>query len=87
MPFFNAFGNTSSKEQSEEMPFFIPMSDWNRGTYRELLAILSEVPEQMLDQTVTIRDDENDEYYPAKSVGWTGPGCDTLGNQHMYLTI
>ena len=87
MPFFNAFGNTSSKEQSEEMPFFIPMSDWNRGTYRELLAILSEVPEQMLDQTVTIRDEENDEYYPAKSVGWTGPGCDTLGNQHMYVSI
>ena len=87
MPFFNAFGNTSSKEQSEEMPFFIPMSDWNRGTYRELLAILSEVPEQMLDQTVTIRDEENDEYYSAKSVGWTGPGCDTLGNQHMYVSI
>ena len=87
MAFFNVFGNTSSKEQSEEMQFFIPRSDWNRGTYRELLAILSEVPEQMLDQTVTILDNENDEYYPAKSVGWTGPGCDTLGNQHMYLTI
>jgi hypothetical protein len=78
MPFFNPGNNTS---------MFIPNTDWNRGTYRELLSILKEVPEEMLDQTVTLQNTESDEYIPAQSIGWTGPGCRTLGNQHMFISF
>ena len=78
MPFFNPGNNTS---------MFIPNSDWNTGTYRELLSILKEVPEEMLDQTVTLQNTESDEYISAQSIGWTGPGCRTLGNQHMFISF
>ena len=78
MPFFNPGNNTT---------MFIPNTDWNRGTYRELLNILKEVPEEMLDQTVTVYDNETDEYVAAGSIGWTGPGCQVLDNQHMYISI
>jgi len=78
MPFFNPGNNTA---------MFIPNTDWNRGTYRELLSILKEVPEEMLDQTVTLQNTESDEYIPAHNIGWTGPGCRTLGNQHMFISF
>ena len=78
MPFFNPGNNTS---------MFIPNSDWNTGTYRELLSILKEVPEEMLDQTAMVYDNKVDEYVDVRSIGWTGPGCEVLGNQHMYISI
>ena len=37
-------------------------NDWNRGTYRELKAILNELPERYLDQTATILLEDSDEY-------------------------
>ena len=64
------------------MPYFelgyIPKNDWNRGTYRELKAILNELPEHYLDQTATILLSDSDEYTKMDSIGWTGPGCDVL---------
>jgi len=67
MPYFDPGNGTQ---------VFIPDADWNRGTYRELLAILAELPEENLDQEVVIRDSRveypNNEFFPAQSIGWTG---------------
>ena len=41
---------------------YLPQNDWNRGTYRELKAILNELPERYLDQTATILLEDSDEY-------------------------
>ena len=73
------------------MPYFelgyIPKNDWNRGTYRELKAILNELPEHYLDQTATILLSDSDEYTKMGSIGWTGPACDVLGSDHMFFTV
>ena len=52
---------------------YLPQNDWNRGTYRELKAILNELPERYLDQTATILLEDSDEYVTMGSIGWTGP--------------
>jgi len=66
---------------------YLPKNDWNRGTYRELKAILNELPERYLDQTATILLSDSDEYTPMGSIGWTGPACDVLGSDHMFFTV
>ena len=65
---------------------YLPQNDWNRGTYRELKAILNELPERYLDQTATIQMSESDEFIPVGSIGWTGEAS-TLDEDHFYLTI
>lgn len=65
---------------------FIPNSDWNRGTYRELLAILSELPDEQLDQEATVLDRSNDEFVTVQSIGWSGPAA-KIGQNHFYLSI
>ena len=57
---------------------YLPKNDWNYGTYRELKAILNELPEHYLDQTATILLSDSDEYTHMGSIGWTGPACDVL---------
>jgi hypothetical protein len=52
---------------------YIPQTDWNRGTYRELKALLNELPEHYLDQTATVMLSDSDEYVDIRSIGWTGP--------------
>jgi len=76
MPFFDP-GNGSR--------MYIPETDWNRGTYRELKAILNELPEEYLDQTATILVD--DEYHAVGSIGFTGPASQVLDPNHFYMTI
>jgi len=66
---------------------YLPQNDWNRGTYRELKAILNELPEHYLDQTATIRLEDSDEYTTMGSIGWTGPACDVLDSDHMFFTV
>ena len=66
---------------------YLPQNDWNRGTYRELKAILNELPERYLDQNATILLKDSDEYIKMGSIGWTGPGCDVLGSDHMFFTV
>lgn len=66
---------------------YLPKNDWNYGTYRELKAILNELPEHYLDQTATILLSDSDEYTPMGSIGWTGPACDVLGSDHMFFTV
>ena len=86
MPFFNPFGNSTKTEKDDEHNCYIPRSNWNRGTYRELRDILNEMPDYMMDQTVTIYDSKQDEYVSASSIGWTGPGS-TLGGQYMFISV
>ena len=75
-----AFFNLGGKKR------YIPENNWNRGTYRELKAILNELPEHYLDQTATIQMTESDEFISVGSIGWTGEAS-TLNEDHFYLTI
>ena len=66
---------------------YIPQTDWNRGTYRELKALLNELPEHYLDQTATVMLSDSDEYTDIRSIGWTGPACNALDSDHMFFSI
>jgi len=66
---------------------YIPQTDWNRGTYRELKALLNELPEHYLDQTATVMLSDSDEYTDIRSIGWTGPACNVLDSDHFFLSI
>jgi len=66
---------------------YIPQTDWNRGTYRELKALLNELPEHYLDQTATVMLSDSDEYTDIRSIGWTGPACDVLDSDHLFFSI
>ena len=66
---------------------YIPQTDWNRGTYRELKALLNELPEHYLDQTATVMLSDSDEYTDIRSIGWTGPACNALDSDHFFLSI
>ena len=66
---------------------YIPQTDWNRGTYRELKALLNELPEHYLDQTATVMLSDSDEYTDFRSIGWTGPACNVLDSDHMFFSI
>lgn len=81
----------------------VPETDFNRGTYRELLSILQELPDECLDKPVVIHDGEiekeyirdgisypspnGEEYREVRSIGFTGPGCKKLGSGNMLLYI
>ena len=81
----------------------IPETDFNRGTYRELLCILQEIPDECLDKPVVIHDGEiekkyirdgvsypspnGEEYREVRSIGFTGPGCKKLGSGNMLLHV
>lgn len=77
MPYFDPGNGTQ---------VFIPDADWNHGTYRELLAILAELPEENLDQEMIILDHDNDEFIHASSIGWTGPAA-KIGNNKFFIRI
>lgn len=62
---------------------YIPQTDWNRATYRELKAILNELPERYLDQTATIEVD--DEYY-GFGISFTGPAHQVLDSDHLFFS-
>jgi len=57
-------------------------------TYRDLIARLMTMPSEALDQTITIYNEENDEFY-----GCTGHGisveeeCDVLDHGHLFLMV
>jgi len=85
MPFFNPFGNGEvAEEKDKDFSCYIPMASLNRGTYRELKAILNELPDDMLDDRIVISDD--DEYKRVMSLGFTGPASE-FGDGHMFLSI
>jgi len=82
MPYFDPGNGTK---------VFIPSADWNRGTYRELLAILAELPEENLDQEVVICDSRVEcpnqkTFFSARSIGWTGPAA-SIGNNKFFITV
>ena len=66
---------------------YIPQTDWNRGTYRELKALLNELPEHYLDQTATVMLSESDEYTDIRSIGWTGPANQVLDSDLLATII
>jgi hypothetical protein len=61
---------------------YIPKSDWNRGTYRELKAILNELPERYLDQTATLCVDDE---YMSFSISFSGEAHQILDEDHLFF--
>ena len=64
---------------------YLPKNDWNRATYRELKAILNELPERYLDQTATVCPE--DEEYKGFGIAWSGEAHQVLDADHMYFTL
>ena len=62
---------------------YLPKSDWNRATYRELKAILNELPERYLDQTATVC--VGDDNYKGFNIAWTGEAHPVLNTDHMFF--
>ena len=62
---------------------YIPKSDWNRGTYRELKAILNELPERYLDQTATLCVDDE---YMNFSISFSGEAHQILDEDHLFFS-
>jgi hypothetical protein len=54
------------------------------------LLFLAELPEENLDQEVVIRDSRveypNNEFFPAQSIGWTGPAA-KIGDNKFFITV
>jgi vacuolar-type H+-ATPase subunit E/Vma4 len=55
-----------------------------KPTNRDLLNILSEIPEEHLDDNLTIYDAEMDEFYPVESIGEVS-NSDVLDNGCLVL--
>ena len=62
---------------------YLPKNDWNRATYRELKAILKELPERYLDQTATVCVGDDD--YKGFNIAWTGEVHPVLNADHMFF--
>ena len=57
-------------------------------TYRQLLKKLQEIPNNRLDDDITIYDKTNDEYYPAFQIKEADEETqDVLDDGHIFLTI
>lgn len=56
-------------------------------TYKELLDILNEMPEDDLNKTVTVYKMKSDEYFGVVHVGITTSQCDVLDENHLLLAI
>ena len=83
--------------------FIVPKTYFDLGTYRELRAILDEIPDDCLDKPVIICDKSiEDQYirdgvsYPTpngeefrsvRGIGFTGSGCKKLGADNMLLYV
>ena len=83
--------------------FIVPRTDFCRGTYRELKAILDEIPDDCLDKPVIICDKliedqyirdgvsyptpNGEEFRSVRGIGFTGSGCKKLGADNMLLYI
>jgi hypothetical protein len=55
-------------------------------TYRDLFNVLKSIPEDRLDDNVTIYDSAEDEYHPASSINITTED-DVLDKGHVYISI
>ena len=64
---------------------YLPKNDWNRATYRELKAILNELPEHYLDQTAIVCTE--DEEYKGFSIAWSGEAHQVLDTDHMFFRL
>lgn len=83
--------------------FIVPKTDFDLGTYRELRAILDEIPDDCLDKPVIICDKRvedlyirdgvsyptpnGEEFRSVRGIGFTGSGCEKLGADNMLLYI
>ena len=83
--------------------FIVPKTDFALGTYRELRAILDEIPDDCLDKPVIICDKtiedlyirdgvsyptpNGEEFRSVRSIGFTGSGCKKLGADNMLLYV
>ena len=55
-------------------------------TYSQLLNILSTIPKDRLEDTITIYDKENEEYYPIYSSEFSNEkDCDVRDHGHLIL--
>ena len=64
---------------------FIPKTDWNRATYRELRDILNELPEHYLDQTATVCTE--DEEYVGFNIAFSGEANQVLDPDHLFFRL
>tara|TARA_Y100000004_G_C8721415_1_gene330269 strand:+ start:54 stop:329 length:276 start_codon:yes stop_codon:yes gene_type:complete len=83
--------------------FIVPKTDFDLGTYRELRAILDEIPDDCLDKPVIICDKlieeqyirdgvsyptpNGEEFRSVRGIGFTGSGCKKLGADNMLLYV
>lgn len=56
-------------------------------TYRQLLEYLKEIPEDRLNDNVTLFDHENWEYFPAGFIETAGDNDGVLDLGHMYIVF
>ena len=63
--------------------FIVPKTDFNRGHIENCL-LFSRDSDDCLDKSVTVYDNEIDEYLPVKGIGFTGPGCQVCDEDTMY---
>lgn len=59
-------------------------------TYRKLLEVLKTLDAEQLDQTVTVRLEETDEYYSLcdkNPLLFAGPDNDVLDEKHFFINI
>lgn len=60
---------------------------YNVQTYSQLLLILQSMSPEQLDQTPTIYDSDNDEYYPITTLLTATDTNQVLDNNHPYLSL
>jgi hypothetical protein len=56
-------------------------------TYRQLLKKLQSMPDASLDDTVTVFNNDDEEFYPVDRAKIADDDCDVLDEGHLYLTI
>ena len=56
-------------------------------TYRQLLKKMQSIPDDRLDDDVTVFNGEDEEFYPVFRVKTADDECDVLDEGHFYLTI
>ena len=55
-------------------------------TYRDLLAILLQAPDEVLEQNITCHDGQHDEYLPALEVSLTDGADGVLDEGHLLIS-
>ena len=56
-------------------------------TYRKLIELLQALPEERLNDNVTILDECNGEFFPAKSFDISNNSIDVIDEGHFFITM